>query len=147
MPEQPSIEERLERLEAAYVQRDLEDRLQRLENNTDAPDEVGYDDEAEVPRVEGRGAEALYLALADLIKSGAVTQIIDLYKQSTEHKAKETEAQRRFGWKTYLVGIAFGALIFGAVCALRWHEKITQELAAGLIGSLIGYWYGRERGR
>jgi hypothetical protein len=151
MPENPSIEERLERLEAAETQRAVENRLQRLESNADVSDEADHEDEAETPRIEGKGEEALHLALADLIKSGTATQIardcIDLFKQSSEHKVKETEAQRRFGWKTNVLGTSFGLLIFGAVCALRWHDKITQELAAGLIGSLIGYWYGRERGR
>jgi hypothetical protein len=146
-----SVEERLERLETAQRERDIEYRLLSLEGSVDSSDdesdEADESNEAEVPRLKGRGEEAFYLALTDLIKSGAVAQIIDLFKQSFEHKAKETEAQRKVTWKAHVLGLVFGALIFGAVCALRWHDKITQELAAGLIGTLIGYWYGHERGR
>jgi hypothetical protein len=146
-----SVKERIERLEALQRAWDLEYRLLRLEDGVDTPkeatDEDNDGDETEGCRVEGEGDKAVKLALADLIKSGAVTQIIDLFKQSFEYKAKETETQRQVTWKAHVLGLLFGALIFAAVCALRWHDKITQELAAGLIGTLIGYWYGHDKGK
>ena len=73
---------------------------------------------------------------------GAIGELI---KQQSERKTKEADAQRAFAWKATLMGLGFSALVFILLCVLLWHDKITKELAAGLIGSLIGYWYGHQK--
>jgi hypothetical protein len=47
--------------------------------------------------------------------------------------------------RTYFGGLGFSAFLLVILIALLWHDKITKELAAGLLSSLIGYWYGRDR--
>ena len=59
-------------------------------------------------------------------------------------KAKQLEAQKKVSLRTYYWGLAFSAFVLLFLGALLWHDKISKELAAGLIGSLIGYWFGRH---
>ena len=60
-------------------------------------------------------------------------------------KTKELQNQKTITLGTYFGGLGFSAFLLVILSALLWHDKITKELAAGLLGSLIGYWYGRDR--
>jgi hypothetical protein len=110
--------------------------------------EFAESDDAELPdAAEGEGQKALFLALANAVNNGAIQQIVELLKQHWERKAKESVAQQKTSWTVYAFTLIFGAFLFGVLAALLWHGKITPELAAGLMGSLIGYWYGREKSK
>jgi hypothetical protein len=105
---------------------------------------------------EGEGEKALRMAIAELLRNPAVGQAItlagqaitDLAKVPTgwlDLKAKEAashEALSRSGlrWNTLFAGFVLLVL-----AALAWYGIFSKEVAAGLIGSLVGYWYGRER--
>lgn len=47
--------------------------------------------------------------------------------------------------KTYYAGLLFSAFLLLVVSVLLWNDKMSKEVAAGLFGSLIGYWYGRDK--
>jgi len=161
-----SLEERVAKVEASLREKELEERIDNLEfqaeESSDADNEDGNDkndtdgNDREQQSVEGEGKKALFLALANFLNSGtlkdAVSAIADLIKQRSESKLKESEAQakeaaaqRALAWKSNCIGLGFSAFLLILLCALLWRDKITKELAAGLIGSLIGYWYGHQK--
>jgi hypothetical protein len=150
-----SLEERLAKLEASLREKAIDERIENLEYQADESSDADSDG-SEQHSVEGEGQKALFLALANFLNSGALkdafTAVGDLIKQHSESKLKEAEAQakeagaqREFAWKANRMGLLFSALVFILLCGLLWLDKITKELAAGLIGSLIGYWYGHQK--
>lgn len=149
-----SIEERLVKLEASLREKAIEERLQNLEYEAEETSEADGDDRGE-PGYEGEGQKALRLALANFLTSGSAGQAIkdlfnaasDLIKQQSERKAKEADTQNRLAWKANYVGLGFSGIVFILLCVLLWYDRIAKELAAGLIGSLFGYWYGHQKDR
>ena len=146
-------EERLEALEENQRSEAIEERLQSLEQG-----QAGEGDSDSLPpNVEGEGEKTLRLALAAFLNNEAVVRavtelpktIADAVRQRSEVKAKEVEAQKQISLRIYYWGLGFSALVLLVLSVLLWHDKITKELAAGLFGALIGYWYGygRDRGR
>ena len=77
--------------------------------------------------------------------SELVTTLGGAIKEWSGLKTKELQNQKTITLGTYFGGLGFSAFLLVILSALLWHDKITKELAAGLLGSLIGYWYGRDR--
>jgi hypothetical protein len=139
------LEQRLEDFEMAQRLSNTEQRLDELENE---PEESATEDAS--PQ-EGEGQKALRLATAAFLTNETVIKAVSDIAASisgaiTEwsgSKAKEIEAQKAVFSTSMLFNLAL--LIFLGV--LLWFDKITKELAAGLIGSLFGYWYGNRQGK
>lgn len=119
---------------------EIEERLASLE-----------DIDEEAPDVEGEGQRSLRLALADFLRNDAVGNALTQLAKVPEHwatlKTKEMDAQKQLSLNANRWGILFSCFLLTVLSILVWNGKITKELAAGLIGSLIGYWYGRDRGK
>ncbi|HEY6351942.1 MAG TPA: hypothetical protein VI636_21310 [Candidatus Angelobacter sp.] len=147
-----SIEERLGQMEEAQRLRDIEERLSGLEDNPSA--QLGEFNSA-TPPSEGEGQKALRLAMAALLNNENVVRgfselpktLIDGIKDLLGRKNKEAQFQKQVSLRTYYLGLGFSAFVFLVLSTLLWFDKINKELAAGLIGSLIGYWYNRDKGR
>ncbi len=147
-----SVEERLGHLEEDARLRTVEERVQDLEEGRVS--EIEGENEG-VPDIEGEGQRTLYLTLAALLKDLLVVQTIaalpktvsEAVKDRSDLRTKEIEAQRRVSARVFYFGLGFSAFVLVALSALAWHDKITKDVFAGLVGSLIGYWYGREKGR
>lgn len=141
------LEERLGSIEGALRVNAIEARVNDLEG--DAQHE-GPPDES---TLEGEGQKALRLALAALLNneniakaaSELVTSLGTTIKELSSLKTKELQNQKTISLGTYFGGLGFSSFLLVILSALLWHDKITKELAAGLLGSLIGYWYGRDR--
>jgi hypothetical protein len=141
------LEERLAGIEEAVRLNAIEDRVSDLEE--DANDD-GY---AGNSNHEAAGQKALRIALAAFLSnenmakaaSELVTTIGGAITEWSGLKPKELQNQKTIPLGTYFGGLGFSAFLLVILSALLWHDKITKELAAGLLGSLIGYWYGRDR--
>ena len=141
------LEERLASIEDARRLNEIEDRVSDLEG--DAHHEGDADDSTR----EGEGQKALRLALAAFLNneniakatSELVTTLGSTIKEWSGLKTKELQSQKAISLGSYFGGLGFSAFVLVILSALLWHDKITKELAAGLLGSLIGYWYGRDR--
>jgi hypothetical protein len=128
-------------------------RLRAFEERVSALEEVSYADEGTGNCCEGEGLRALRLALAQMLnKENIATAVSELVvtlghaiKDCSSLKTREFRNQRAIALGTYFGGLAFSAFVLIMLSALLWHDKITRELAAGLLGSLIGYWYGRDK--
>jgi len=139
------LEERLAALEEALRLRDIEDRVGDLE--------ASNDDGSENPPPEAEGQRAMRLAIAQFLNnestakavSELLTTLGSTVKELSSHKTKELQSQKTVSLWSYFGGLGFSAFLLVILTALLWHDKITKELAAGLLGSLIGYWYGRDK--
>lgn len=141
------IEYRLASLEEGLRLNTIEERLNDLEgvheNVSGGP--------AQKP--EGEGQRAAFLALAGFLNNETVVKAAtdltktlgETVKEWSTVKTKEIETQKKISLVTYYVGLLFSAFVLAVLSALVWNDKIGKELAAGLFGSLIGYWYGREK--
>ena len=131
-----SLEERIEQVEKEQRLLSMEERLELLEQDQDA--ERGDD----APEAEGQ--KAVRLALASLLNNATVTSALaDSSKTLPELKAKQIEAQKEIS-----EDVLFWACFQAPSCLLFRRfavvHKFSKELVAGLIGSLIGFWYGRH---
>ena len=140
------LEERLAGLEEASRLRDIEDRVGDLEAGAN-------DDDPDSPPPEAEGQKAMRLAIAQFLNnettakavSDLLTTLGDTVKEFAGLKTKELQNHKSISLWSYFGGLAFSAFLLVILTVLLWHDKITKELAAGLLGSLIGYWYGRDR--
>lgn len=107
------------------------------------------------PEMEGEGQRNLRIALADFLRSETgVKAVVELTRSLADGvkewlvlKTREATACKEVSVKLHYLGLAFSAFVLLMLSILLWHDKITKELAAGLLGSLIGYWYGRDKPR
>jgi hypothetical protein len=140
------LEERLASIEEALRLNAIEDRVSDLEGD------ALHEDAADSTR-EGEGQKALRLALAGFLDneniakaaSELVATLGSTIKEWSGLKTKELQNQKAISLGTYFGGLGFSAFLLVILSTLLWHDKITKELAAGLLGSLIGYWYGRDK--
>ncbi|MEQ1883912.1 MAG: hypothetical protein ABL967_02555 [Bryobacteraceae bacterium] len=137
MKEQPSeeLEKRIDEL-----QQRIDELEQAVEDLTS--DECSSEHETE-------GDRAIKTAVADVLKGeqfvAGLVGLCKLPEKWTSLKEKEFDAEKELTHKLYLLGIVFSVVLLLVVSTLAWNDKISKEITAGLLGSLIGYWYGRER--
>jgi hypothetical protein len=140
------LEDRVAELEEELRLRALEDRLGDLES--------GASDDADLAQ-EQEGQRAMRLAIAQFLNSGNIGQavsellkpLVDAIKDWKDVKTKELQNQKAVSLWMYFSGLGFSAFLLLDLTFLLWRDKITKELAAGLLGSLIGYWYGRDKSK
>jgi hypothetical protein len=44
-----------------------------------------------------------------------------------------------------ILGLIFSFLIFVGIAVLAWFKVLSGEATTGLLGALIGYWFGRQQ--
>lgn len=49
-------------------------------------------------------------------------------------------------WRNYTTSLIFSLLIYVGIFVLAWNGKISKESTVALLGTLIGYLYGRIQG-
>jgi hypothetical protein len=93
-----------------------------IEENTPG-DEVGY-------------------AIADLLRTKEVAEAVKTWVNAA---AKSKQDQYPHAVLQAWLAFAFGLSIFLVIAALGWLRVLNGEVTAGLLGSLVGYWYGRHK--
>ena len=143
------LEDRVATVEETLRLNLIENRVSDLEE--EALHESGVNDSTR----EGEGEKAPRPALLALLNnenlakaaSELVTTVATTIKDWSGLRTKELQNQKAISLGTYFGGLGFSAFLLVILSVLLWQDKITKELAAGLLGSLIGYWYGRDRPR
>jgi hypothetical protein len=93
--------------------------------------------------VENSPGDELGYALADLLRTKEVSEAVKRWVDAVStSKAGEYPHARLQAWLAF----AFGLAIFFTIGFLGWLKVLSGEVTAGLLGSLIGYWYGRQKG-
>lgn len=106
------------------------------EEQSDASDEVAY-------------------AFADLLRSEQVSNAVKTWVDSAAEDKKSRLVAEAEDKKAKLAHARFemwisawvGLIVFGVIALLGWKRILSGEVTAGLLGSLIGYWYGRHPGQ
>jgi hypothetical protein len=92
--------------------------------------------------IENSPGDELGYALADLLRTKEVAEAIKKWVEAAStSKAGEYPHARLQAWLAF----AFGLVIFLTIGLLGWLKVLSGEVTAGLLGSLVGYWYGRQR--
>ncbi len=154
-PAQPEVQvsERIQLLEDRVFAMEQEVRLGGIESRLGGLEAIDDDEVEERLQSEGEGQKELRLAIAQLLRKDVLTQAAaDLMKGATVSftefvslKGKGIEAEKRVALHMYYSGLLFSVILLGVITLMIWHEKLSKEVAAGLLGSLIGYWYGRDK--
>ena len=88
--------------------------------------------------------DVLAEAAAKFLQEPGITKAFgEIITAVAANKAKEPGHAKT----TYGLGLLFGLLIFAGIGLLGGLKVIGPEATTGLLGSLIGYWYGRETNR
>ena len=130
--------------------RALEERFRLMDEEEENAEDQIEDDQ------EGEGQKALRIAISELLRSPAVGQAINTVSQAItdlarvpnawmDLKSKEASDHKELSVSGLRWNTLFAGFVLLVLATLAWNGKFSKEVAAGLIGSLIGYWYGRER--
>lgn len=86
-------------------------------------------------------ASAIATVLEDQKVIGAIGNWVNAHAVNKPHENK-------LRWGTLIMGQIFGLVIFVGVLIAGWQKIISTEATTGLLGALVGYWYGqREKQR
>lgn len=104
-----------------------------MPKNDDLP--VNAEDEPSQP------GEILADGLAGLVNS---PEFVKSASGFLDALAKNKLEQPKLAKHAFVWGLVFSALVFAGIAVLGWLKVIGAEATTGLLGALIGYWYGRE---
>jgi hypothetical protein len=91
---------------------------------------------------ETSGTDEIGYAVADLLRNEKVADAIKSWIESAkDHKGAELKHAR---FMAILSGVV-GLVVLSIIALLGWKQVLSGEVTAGLLGSLIGYWYGRHQ--
>ncbi|HWY05316.1 MAG TPA: hypothetical protein VNY24_00545 [Candidatus Acidoferrales bacterium] len=108
----------------------------------DAREPSRQDESADEEIVENSPGDELGYAIADLLRTKEVAEAVKKWVEATaQSKAGEYPHARLQAWLAF----AFGMVIFLTIAVLAWLKVLSGEVTAGLLGSLLGYWYGRQK--
>jgi hypothetical protein len=96
------------------------------------------DDEIE----ENTPEQEIGYAFADLLRTKEVAEAVKTWANAA---AKSKQDQYPHAVLQAWLSFAFGLSIFLVIAALGWLRVLNGEVTAGLLGSLVGYWYGRHK--
>lgn len=86
------------------------------------------------------GWDEIANAVANLIERD---KIVDSIGNWVDAHAKAKPDEVKFRQRMLLWGYVFSLLIFGGILLAGWRKIIGPEATTGLLGALIGYWYGQ----
>ena len=90
-------------------------------------------------------SEILADALGQVLNQPNVTtSIAALINSLASHKAQQAKIVKT----SMLLGMILCCIIFFGISVLAWFKVLSGEATTGLLGALIGYWFGhRESGK
>lgn len=87
-------------------------------------------------------SEILAEAVAKLLNEPGIAKSI---AEVISTAAKNKSLQPNLAKTSWGLGLLFSLLVFVGIGLLGWLKVIGPEATTGLIGALVGYWYGREK--
>lgn len=108
----------------------------------------------ETPRKKTKNGEAegdydsLHDALFE-IASGIANviekeKVVDAVANWVNAHANIKPKEHSLRWSAFVIGQVFGLVVFAGILLAGWHKIIGAEATTGLLGALIGYWYGQR---
>jgi len=102
------------------------------------------DHEADLPEDQeptGGPSDEFWYALADLLRR---QEFVDAANKWVDASVKSKPAEILFKRLSLWLAYGFASLVFVGIAVLAWLRVINSEVTAGLLGSLIGYWFGQR---
>lgn len=81
------------------------------------------------------------MTLEDILKNPEVKKAIN---KAVDTWASMQPEEMKLKFRALHIGVLFSAFIFAGIGYLGWLGVISKEVTAGLLGTLIGYWYGQK---
>jgi uncharacterized membrane protein YgcG len=102
------------------------------------------DDEPEYSKEHpyAKGFNNLMDAVANVLEKEKVVEAVGNWVNSHSEDIKKKPSVQLFNYGFSLI---FSLVIFGGICVMAWYDKLPKEATATLLGSLIGYWFGRSQ--
>ena len=91
-----------------------------------------------------QGVNEVFGAIANLIQKEKLVEALSRWMESIPEGARKEERLRKH---TAYVNMFFGLGIFSGICFLGYVKVLPSDATTGLLGALIGYWYGNQRSR
>ena len=89
-----------------------------------------------------RGLNEVFEAAANTLEHEKVVEAITRWINS---KVDKSSADSEFRRRSHYVGTCFSALIFVGIGVMGYLKVIPADGTMGLLGALIGYWYGQRQ--
>jgi hypothetical protein len=93
--------------------------------------------------------QILALALRDLANdpgvSKAVSEVIQHCSKLIIAAADRKASQPKAALRSMIFSLGFGILIFVGIGVMGYLKIMNGEATTGLLGILIGYWYGKQQ--
>ena len=80
-------------------------------------------------------------AIANVIEKD---KVVDAVANWLNAHATNKPIEQRLHWRAFVIGQLFGIVVFAGILFAGWRHVIGTEATTGLLGSLIGYWYGQR---
>ncbi|HET8924129.1 MAG TPA: hypothetical protein VFN26_14165 [Candidatus Acidoferrum sp.] len=80
-------------------------------------------------------------AVANVIEK---EKVVDAVANWVNAHANNKPKEHRLRWGVFILGQVFGLVIFAGILFAGWHKVIGPEATTGLLGALVGYWYGQR---
>lgn len=94
-------------------------------------------------KVDPRPSDEIRQALAEVIRN---EKLIDVLKESVNAFLRNKPQEASLRLHSLWLGYFFALTVFAGIGILAWLKVLTGEVTAGLLGSVIGYWFGvRQR--
>jgi hypothetical protein len=107
------------------------------------PDEIALppdNSDEDVP--EDDPAAILADGLAGFVNKPEFVEAVSKYVKSA---AENLSARPTLTKISIRYGLAFSAMVFVGIALLGWLKVLPPDATAGLLGTLIGYWYGQRQ--
>jgi hypothetical protein len=88
------------------------------------------------------GSDAVQYAVSDFIGN---KEIAKSAAEWISAKAKTVPREPGIVKLSLWLGFLFGLAIFVGICVLAYLQVLDQRVVAGLLGTLIGYWFGQRQ--
>ena len=76
-----------------------------------------------------------------MLKNPEITKVLNT---AVDAWAKTHPDQVKLKFRALHLAYAFAVVVFGGICLLAWQEVLGKEGSIGLLGALIGYWFGNR---
>jgi hypothetical protein len=90
----------------------------------------------------GPASDEVWLALADLLRKKELREAL---KKWIDAQADNISRDHSYKVQHLWLSYGFAVVIFGGIVMLAVFKIITPEVMVGLVGPMLGYWFGRKQ--
>jgi hypothetical protein len=109
-------------------------------NPSQQPEPEQQSDVDELQEQESAWNEVAY-SIADLIRRKEIREAL---KKWVDAQSDNVPKNHSYRIQVLWTGLIFSIIVFAAIIALGVFKVISPEVMVGLLGPMLGYWFGRR---